>query len=69
MEFAQLSCQLLGLKLQAAAKLPENDAKLQLFTVAKEIREALITLGLRKRKQGKTKLATGEGAKGKKKGK
>lgn len=60
MAFAQLTCQLLGLKLQAAAKLEEDAARLQLNQVAKEIRESLITLGLRKRKVRKPKTETAD---------
>jgi len=61
--FAQATAQMLGLKLGEAAKLADDDCKLMLLTVAHDIREALIVVGLRKRKSRKMKLKTKKGVK------
>lgn len=50
--FAQLSALMLAKKLGAAAKLPEEACRLELDQTARELRNTLITLGLRKRKSG-----------------
>ena len=48
--YAQLSSLMLGMKLQANSKLEDAQAIAGLESVAREIRDALIRLGKRKRK-------------------
>ena len=48
--FAKVTAEMLGLKLQEAAKLEDGPCRLQLSQVAKDLRESLITLGLRTRR-------------------
>lgn len=67
--YSQVTCLMLGLKLQQAAKLPDADASRELNQTAREIRNALITLGFRKRKVGKKKVKPETEQPAKKKGK
>lgn len=48
--YSQAVAEMLGLKLQQASKLDEQACTLQLASIIKEMREALITLGVRKRR-------------------
>lgn len=63
--FAKVTAEMLGLKLQEAAKLEDAPCRLQLSQVAKDLREALITLGLRQRRV-RTKPEVAAKPKGKK---
>lgn len=56
--YVQLMCQVLGLKLVKSSELPDAECAGQLLQVRKELREALITCGLAKRKKRKAKGAT-----------
>ena len=48
--YSQSACEMLGLKLVQASKLDDTAAIDQLKQVSKELREALITCGVKKRR-------------------
>lgn len=68
--YAQLSVRTLGLKLGQLSKLPDDVMSKELMHAQRELRDILITMGVRKRKVRKPK-AEGEtkSPKGSKKGK
>jgi hypothetical protein len=56
---------MVGLKLQAVSQLEDEQCKQEVSRIARELREGLIAMGMRKRKVKKEKTETGSKKKGK----